>query len=200
MCCVVHWWTYEHTNNIGEQQENILNTNLWQKGSATETSTAWKLLVLLTLVLQNHWRHPAQIATTAQTFRRNIASWTRLSPWTSQTVIPIGRWWASKTKTKQDCNDSKIWHWIYLDPIYFYRCFVISCLRALLQRTYFAHTYLHSAYNNCVCISDMLLTNKHHYSATMSFASFHFITYFQNGEQNKYFSSSGLPLWIFCQN
>ena len=29
--------------------------------------------------------------------------------------------------------------WIYIGPIYFYRCFAISCLRVLLQRTYFAH-------------------------------------------------------------
>ena len=48
------------------------------------------------------------------------------------------------------------------------------------------------------CISDMLLTNKHHYSATMSFGSFRFSTYFENGEQNKCFSSSDLQLWIFC--
>ena len=68
--------------------------------------------------------------------------------------------------------------------------FMLTCLAS-------AHifcAYLYSAYNNCVCISDLLLTNKHQYSATMSFASFHFITYFENGEQNKYFSSLGLPL------
>ena len=29
--------------------------------------------------------------------------------------------------------------WIYIGPIYFYRCFAISCLRTSLQRTYFAH-------------------------------------------------------------
>ena len=29
--------------------------------------------------------------------------------------------------------------WIYIGPIYLYRCVAISCLRALLQRTYFAH-------------------------------------------------------------
>ena len=42
----------------------------------------------------------------------------------------------------------------------------------LLQRTYFAHICIPHIII-VFCISDMLLTNKHHYSATMSFASFH---------------------------
>ena len=57
-------------------------------------------------------------------------------------VIPIGRWGTSKTKTKENGNDWKKYAmgiWIDIGPIYFYRCFAISCLRALLQRTYFAH-------------------------------------------------------------
>ena len=76
----------------------------------------------------------AQIATTDQTFRRNIAPWTRTlsfnirnsntywwwwfgfkgastSKVNLRPVIPIGRWWTSKTKTKENGNDWKICHW-----------------------------------------------------------------------------------------
>ena len=51
--------------------------------------------------------------------------------------------------------------------------FSISSLRALLQRTYFAHVCI--PHIIIVCISDTLLINKHHYSAITSFASFHFM-------------------------